>query len=167
MTTLITETQDMVDDALDIVEQTLAAADWVTERSEEGALHCAAPTRWGECGGVFAWRDEPRAIHFSLTVDLRAPDHKRLAICDLLARINERLCLGHFDYWAEDGVAMFRHTLPMLDRTSPETGEIAAVIAAAQDAVEQFLPAFNFVVWSGKTPAEAVEAALFETLGEA
>jgi hypothetical protein len=37
----------------------------------------------------------------------------------------------------------------MLDRVTPEPGEIAAIVAAAMDAVDQFLPAFNFVVWAG------------------
>ena len=55
----------------------------------------------------------------------------------------------------------------MLDRVAPEPGEIAAVLAAALDAADQFLPAFNFVVWAGKTPAEAMAAVLFETAGEA
>lgn len=153
--------------ALDVVEQTLLAAEWVCERSDEGLIHCSAMTRWGECGAMFAWRDEPAAIHFSLTLDLRAPPAKKAAISELLRQINERLWLGHFDYWAEDGVAVFRHTIPMLDRAQPEPGEIAAIIAAALDAAEQFLPAFNFVVWAGKSASEALEALLLETAGEA
>ncbi len=153
--------------ALDVVEQTLLGADWVVERAEDGSIHCAATTRWGECGGLFTWRDEPASIHFSLTLDLRAPNARKGAISDLLRLVNERLWLGHFDYWNEEGVAVFRHTLPMLDRAAPEPGEIAAVVAAALDAAEQFLPVFNFVVWAGKSPEEAIQAVLFETLGEA
>mgnify|MGYP000158878114 FL=1 len=62
---------------------------------------------------------------------------------------------------------MFRHCLPLLGRSSPDQGEVTALITAATEAIERFLPAFNFVVWAGKTPVEAVEAALFDTLGEA
>jgi hypothetical protein len=165
---LLAETPaEIQEGALDVVEQTLLAADWACERSDEGAIHCAAATRWGECGGVFAWRDEPAAIHFSLTIDLRAGATRKSAIMELLCRVNERLWLGHFDFWAEDGVAVFRHTIPMLDRVTPEPGEIAAIVAAAMDAVDQFLPAFNFVVWAGKSPLEALDAVLFETIGEA
>jgi hypothetical protein len=32
---------------------------------------------------------------------------------------------------------------------------------------ERFYPAFHYVVWGGKTPAEAVDAAMIETVGEA
>jgi hypothetical protein len=55
----------------------------------------------------------------------------------------------------------------MLDRHSPDQGEITAVLAAALDAADQFLPAFNFVVWAGKSAEEAVAAVVFETAGEA
>ena len=68
---------------------------------------------------------------------------------------------------ADDAVILFRHTLPMLDRSEPEAGEVRAVIAAATDAINMFVPAFNFVIWAGKTPREAMDAAMFETDGEA
>jgi hypothetical protein len=167
MSALDSFTPDFSDKALDVVEQTLLAADWACERSEEGMIHCASLTKWGEFGGMFAWRDEPASLNFSLTLDLRAPTAKYAAISDLLRRINERLWLGHFDYWNEEGVAVFRHTIPMLDRIAPDAGEIAAVLAAALDAADQFLPAFNFVVWAGKSAEEAVAAVVFETAGEA
>jgi hypothetical protein len=159
------ETQEQ---ALDVVEQTLLAANWSCDRGgEEGVIHCSAVTRWGECAGMFIWREEPASIHFSLTLDLRAPRGREAAISELLRRVNERLWLGHFDYWFGDGVAVFRHTLPMLDRDEPDPGEVAAVMGAALDAADQFLPAFNFVVWAGKSPEEAISAVVFETAGEA
>jgi hypothetical protein len=167
MSHLDTISADSPDRAMDVVEQTLLAADWACERSEDGMIHCAAMTKWGEFGGMFAWRAEPASLNFSLTLDLRAPNAKQSAISDLLRRINERLWLGHFDYWNDEGVAVFRHTLPMLDRIQPDPGEVAAVLAAALDAADQFLPAFNFVVWAGKSAEEAVAAVVFETHGEA
>ena len=48
-------------------------AEMVRERSEEGVVHCASVTRWGEFGGMFSWREEPASLNFSLTLDLRAP----------------------------------------------------------------------------------------------
>ena len=158
---------EFTDRAMDVVEQTLLAADWACERSEEGMIHCASMTKWGEFGGMFAWRDEHASLNFSLTLDLRAPNAKQSAISELLRKINERLWLGHFDYWNDEGVAVFRHTIPMFDRIAPDPGEIAAVLTAALEAADQFLPAFNFVVWAGKSAEEAVAAVVFETHGEA
>ena len=92
---------------------------------------------------------------------------RRQAIAELVMMANERLWLGHFDYWADEGVIIYRHALPMLDRVEPEAGEVRAVMAAGLDAVNMFVPAFNFAIWAGKSPREALEAALFETAGEA
>ncbi len=167
MSALDSHAHDFSDRSMDVIEQTLLAADWACERSEEGVIHCAAMTKWGEFGGMFVWRAEPASLNFSLTLDLRAPSAKQHAISELLRKINERLWLGHFDYWSDEGVAVFRHTIPMLDRIAPDPGEIAAVLAAALDAADQFLPAFNFVVWAGKSAEEAVAAVVFETSGEA
>jgi hypothetical protein len=44
---------------------------------------------------------------------------------------------------------------------------VAAILAAGVEACERFYPAFNFLLWAGKTPEEAAQAALFETAGEA
>ena len=42
-----------------------------------------------------------------------------------------------------------------------------AVLASALDSCERYYPAFNFVVWAGKNAREAMDAAMFETSGEA
>lgn len=167
MTAISTDNQYVADTALDTIEQCLTSADWASERCDDVTLHCAAPTRWGECGGMFAWRDEPAAVHFNLSAELRSPLARKAAVTELLALVNERLWMGHFEHWPAEGVIMFRHTLPMLDRASLEPGEIVAMITAATEAIERFLPAFNFVVWAGMSPAQAIEASMFETMGEA
>lgn len=154
-------------DPLAIVEETLESVGWAAERDEDEAVQCVAQTRWGDMGALFAWRGEPAAIHFSLTLDVKPQAARRNQILELVALVNERMWLGHFDYWAEEGVILFRHALPMLDRAEPSEGEIRSIMAASADAVERFVPAFNFVIWAGKSPREALEAAMFETEGEA
>ncbi|MEL6258787.1 MAG: YbjN domain-containing protein [Pseudomonadota bacterium] len=154
-------------DPLAVIEEALEEAGWAAERDEDDAVQCVAPTRWGDMGALFAWRQHPAAIHFSLTLDVKPQDSRRAQILELVSLANERLWLGHFDYWAEEGVFLFRHALPMLDRDTPSEGEIRSVMAAAADAVERFVPAFNFVIWAGKSPRDALDAAMFETAGEA
>ena len=41
------------------------------------------------------------------------------------------------------------------------------LIESAIDECERFYPVFQFVLWGGKTPAEALAASLIETRGEA
>ena len=45
------------------------------------------------------------------------------------------------------------------------TGTIA--LAGAIHVCERYYPAFQFVVWAGKSAAEAMSAAMFDTEGEA
>ena len=163
----IATSHDFSADPLELVEACLEVAGWEHQREEDRTLQCVAPSRWGEMGALFASRDEPPALHFTVTLDVKPSTARRAAISELVLMANERLWLGHFDFWADDAVILFRHTLPMLDRSEPEAGEVRAVIAAATDAINMFVPAFNFVIWAGKTPREAMDAAMFETDGEA
>ena len=42
-----------------------------------------------------------------------------------------------------------------------------ALLGTALDACERYYQAFQFVLWAGKTAGEALEAAMFETSGQA
>ena len=167
MSLTYSEITNIVDSSLDLIEQCLNSAEWAAERGDDATLHCVAPTRWGECGGMFGYRDEPASIQFTLSAELRAPKSRHGAIAELVGLVNERMWLGHFEFWRNEGVVMFRHTLPMMDREQPEPGEIVAMLTAASEALERFLPTFNFVAWAGKSPEEAIETSMFETIGEA
>lgn len=168
MSLSVERSQSMDIDALELIESCLTEAGWDFQRDEDDeTIQCIAGSKWGDMGGMFANRKEPPAVHFSITLDVKPTDSRRQAIAELVMMANERLWLGHFDYWSDEGVIIFRHALPMLDRVEPEAGEIRAVMAAGLDSVNMFVPAFNFVIWAGKTPREALEAALFETAGEA
>ncbi|MDJ0921163.1 MAG: YbjN domain-containing protein [Henriciella sp.] len=166
---LTVETPEIQDiDPMELVENCLDIAGWEYQRDEEDhSLQCIAQTRWGDMGGMFASRREPPALHFSITLDIKPKSERQAQISQLVMMANERLWLGHFDYWIDEGVILYRHALPLLDRVEPEAGEVRAILAAGLDAVNMFVPAFNFVIWAGKTPREAMEAALFETTGEA
>lgn len=158
---------DAVENSLDLVERELDAAAWSHERDGFNSVHCIAPTRWGDLGGVFTMRDDPEALFFSVTLDVKPTPTRRNEINELLIRANEKLWLGHFDFWPGDGLILFRHTIPMKGRAEPESNEVSAVIAAATEAVERFTPSMNYVIWAGKSAEEALEVALFETIGEA
>ncbi len=163
----LTDFSDTASDALSVIEDVLESVSWPYERDEDESIQCVAETRWGDMGALFAWRAEPHAVHFSLRLDVKPKAAKRAAIHELIILANERLWLGHFDYWADDGVIIYRAAFPLVERDEPSIGEVRAVIAASVNAVDRFVPAFNFVIWAGKSPQEAIEAAMFETQGEA
>ncbi len=49
----------------------------------------------------------------------------------------------------------------------PTTDQCEAAIEAGVQACDRYYQCFNFVLWSGRTAKEALDTALFETVGEA
>jgi hypothetical protein len=84
-----------------------------------------------------------------------------------LASVNERLWLGHFGLWNEEGVPMFRHAVLLRGLGSASMEQIEDLVDIALNECERFYPAFQFVLWGGKTAQDAVAAALLDTVGEA
>jgi hypothetical protein len=155
-------------DPLEIVEAVISSDDrFQHERAEDGDLHFAFKSAWGETIGYFSYRCELPALLFTLGVDLQAPKSRRTEAIKLAARINENLWLGHFDVWSDDGTIIFRHAMPMIGRDNISIGEVQAMLAAALDAAERFQPAFHFVILGGMNAEDAAAAALFEVVGEA
>lgn len=152
---------------LDVVEQVVASKDWAFERlgdheiAAEVVLLGCAYRLW------FAWCDERQALHFSCAFDLRVPAARRGALYELLAAINERLWIGHFDLWSDSGMVVFRQTMPLRGAPAVVTDQLEDLAGFALAECERHYPAFQFLIWGGKSPTEALAAAMFETMGEA
>jgi hypothetical protein len=153
-------------DALDVVEAVLSADSKAYERLDE-EVHFAASIAYCDLHGVFVSREDAPSLALSLIFDLKAPRLRRGDIASLLSLLNEALWLGHFELGSDDHALSWRMVVPLIGRDTPEPAEVAAILAAGVDACERFYPAFNFLLWAGKTPEEAAQAALFETAGEA
>lgn len=154
-------------DPLDLVEQVVIAEQFPFERTGDGELHFTAPGAWQDHAVWFAWSEGIETLHICLALEAKAPPARRAEIAELLLLLNERLWLGHFDVWSDDGAIVYRHALALPGGVAPAPSQIAAMVAAALEAGERFYPAFNFLIWAGKPPREAAAAALFDTAGEA
>lgn len=154
-------------DPLDSVEQAVIAEQLPYERDEGGELHLSAPGAWRDHQIWFAWRPELDAIHICASLELKAPRNRYREVCELVARLNEKLWFGHFDVWAEDGGVMYRHAVPIPPGEALSPTQAAMMIDAAREAGERFYPAFQFLIWGGKSVEESAQAAMFETAGEA
>jgi hypothetical protein len=162
-----TDEEEFGADPMELVEAIVASDDrFSVERASDGDVQFTFRGPWTETAGYFSYRDELPALLFTLGFDLMAQEDRRTAAVRLAAMINENLWLGHFDVWSDDGSIIFRHALPMIGRDEISAGEVQALLAAALDAAERFYPAFKFVL-EGHSPETAVQAAMFETHGEA
>src|SRR6476661_7579863 len=115
------------------------------------------------------WRPEDQVLQFLTFPDIKVGPEKRTAIYEALSLINEQLWLGHFEMWSGSGLVVFRHST-ILDARGGEglsLEQAEAIAEAAVEECERFYPVFQFVLWGGKSPGEAIAAALIDTHGEA
>jgi hypothetical protein len=153
-------------DPLEVVEHVLSAENLTFDRTEDGDLAFALKGDWKDYELWFAWRPEADCLQLCLSLDLRAPKSKRANAYELLALINQRVWLGHFELW-DEGEIVFRHGMALMTGEQPSLAQAAAMIDVAVEAADRFFPAFDFLLRGAKTPQEAIAACMFETVGEA
>jgi hypothetical protein len=163
---LITIAQDAANNPLEVVEHLAAGNNWPFERAGEDEVAIIVTGRWTNYQVSFTWMSEIEALHMACAFDMRVGEMRLAEVQQLVALINEQLWIGHFDIWQKNGVVMFRHAL-VLAGGNASGRQCEAVLGAALDACERYFPAFQFVVWAGKSAREAMDTAMFETSGEA
>jgi hypothetical protein len=153
-------------DPLDVVEHVLAAENLPFDRTEDGDLAFTLAGDWKDYELWFAWRPEGDCLQLCLSMDLTVAKEQREAAHELIASINPRVWLGHFELW-EDGEIIFRHGMALMTGEQPSLAQAAAMIDVAVEGADRFYPAFDFLVRGSKSPQEAIAACMFETVGEA
>ena len=152
---------------LEMIESVVSANDWPFDRTSDREIAVEVAGRWCDYRMFFSWRDDVEALHFTCAYDVRIPNERHPDIHGLLALINEKMWLGHFDLWTEEGLPMFRHAIPLRGTEGLKAEQLNDLVEVAISESERFYPAFQYVVWAGKTPADALTASILETVGEA
>jgi hypothetical protein len=152
---------------LDVLEQIVAANEWAFERRSDSEMAAEAPGKWCDYGLYFSWSHEISAMAFSCAFDLKVPVEARAKLFELLALANEKLWIGHFGIDSEDGVPVFRHSVLLRGAPGASAESLEDMVDIALTECERFFPAFQFVLWGGKSPAEALQAAMLDCVGEA
>ena len=152
---------------LEMIERVIADNDWPFDRTSDREIAVEVAGRWSDYRMFFSWRDDVEALHFTCAYDVRIPAERHNEIHVLLALINEKMWLGHFDLWTEEGLPMFRHAIPLRGTSGLMPDQLNDLVEVAITESERFYPAFQYVVWAGKSPADALTASILETVGEA
>ena len=152
---------------LGVVEDIATDNDWAFERSGEDEVTIVSKGDWTDYQLSFTWMAEIEALHLACAFDLKVPEPRRAEVLALIALVNEQLWVGHFDMWTKDGIVMFRHALLLAGGVEVAGRQCEALLDAALDTCERYYQAFQFVVWAGKSARESLDAAMFETAGEA
>ena len=167
MTALSTETEIVASNPIDLVEEIVLANEWPHDRSSDEEMVVEISGRWCDYRLLFVWQEEISALHFSCSFDMKVPKARKLSVYELLAIVNEKMWLGHFDVCSDTGLPMFRHAVLLRGAMGASVEQIEDLVDMALTECERFYPAFQFVIWGGKTAEEAVISAMIEPVGEA
>ncbi len=152
---------------IDLVEETAEANDWPHERTGDEALTVEIAGRWGGYRLDFVWQEEMNAMHFSCGFEMDVAESRLPAVYELLASVNEKLWLGHFDLSREEGSPVFRQTLLLGGAALLSSEQIEDLVDIAVAECERFYPAFHLVLCDGRTAGEALAAAVIDPVAEA
>ena len=152
---------------LDVVERIAAVNDWSFERASDDEITILVAGKWSDYQVSYTWMGDIEALHLACAFDLKVPERCRGEVRQLISLINEQMWVGHFDLWTQDGLVMFRHALMLTGGVEASGKQCEALLGMALEACERYFPAYQFVVWAGKTARAALDATMFETSGEA
>lgn len=157
------------DDAapVDMLAQLFDARGWPCEFVSDDEISGEIQGSWAKYQLRGIWREEDRVLQLLCLPDIRVPDAKLRATFELLALVNEQLWLGHFDIWSTGGVLLYRHGLMLGDDGLLSVGQAQFAVESAIAECDRFYPAFQFVLWGDKNPADALASALVDAAGEA
>lgn len=154
---------------IDMLESYYAAHGWSHER-EDDEIVARVKGSWTEYELRAIWREADSVLQFLAFPDVRVPDERRADIYEAIGLVNEQLWIGHFELWSSSGILLFRHAAMIAgedDGGAMSLAQTELLVESAIDECERFYPVFQFVLWGGKSPKDALAAALIETQGEA
>lgn len=164
--TVVSDEAAGVVNPLDLIEQVLDSRECFYERPDGQSINLLFKGEHCDLQVNYAWLPLMEVLNISCSFDLKVQDYRRVEVQSLIARINGCQWVGHFDLWEKEGIVMYRHALLISDvEVAVEQSEL--LVPMLIEACNTFYPAFQFVVWAGRTAQEAMEAVMVETEGEA
>lgn len=157
------------DDAapVDMLAQLFEARGWPCEFVSDDEIVGEIQGSWANYQVRCIWRSEDHVLQLLCLPDIRVPEDKKASVHEIMALINEQVWLGHFDIWSNGSVLLYRHALMLGDDGLLSIHQAQTAVEAAIDECDRFYPAFQFILWGDKSPAEALASAMVDAAGEA
>ncbi|KEC54661.1 YbjN domain-containing protein [Bartonella koehlerae] len=152
---------------VDFIEQIACKYDWSFERDAEDEISVCVEGKWANYRLSFSWMEEQEALHLACAFDLFIENVRTAEMHRLLLAINEKLLLGHFDYWQGNNSVIYRQGLLLAGGVHPSHIQVETLLIHALKVCESHYVAFQMVAWSGESACKALQYTLFETVGNA
>jgi hypothetical protein len=165
--TLIERASEHWDSPIEVVERMATDNELPFERAVQDEIGLVVSGKLTDYQISFTWMNEIEVLHLACAFEMKVPEVRSLDVQQLILTVNEQLWIGHFDIWVPSGMVMFRHALLLAGGGGLSARQCQAMFGSALDTCERYYPAFQFVIWAGKSAREAVDAVMFETHGQA
>ncbi len=152
---------------LDTLEILVGQNEWPYERLGDEEIVAAVSAEWCDFHLRYIWLSDKNLLLCSGQLDIRVHDKKRAPVVELITQLNERLDMGHFSIWSDDDTIMFKHSFLPATNGADVVASCDHVTRTILAEINRYFPVFQFVIWGGKTPSEAIDAAMLETVGNA
>ena len=151
---------------IDVVENIFSSRSFELERRSINEVVVEVQGKWNNMLLFFAWEANMQCMHLSCLMDIETKIEDRSKIFELLALVNEELWVGHFSYWTEQNIPVFKHSVILNDGEDIES-KIYQIIDIAIKECERMYPIFKVVLTKGMDPKQALYPMMMATVGQA
>ena len=158
---------DTTHNPIDTAEELIHNRDWLCDRPVEEEILAEVKGDWCDYRIWFTWQAELGVLMFSCAMESKVPACHHQALYPMIAQMNQKLWLGHFDFCEEQGELTFRHALLLRGTAGVSSEQLEDMIDIAVMECDRFYPALQSVLWGGRTLKDALDIAMLEPVGEA
>ncbi|OJW53327.1 MAG: hypothetical protein BGO67_01080 [Alphaproteobacteria bacterium 41-28] len=152
---------------ISLLEELFFQFEWHFDRISENEIAADVEGRWCTYRLFALWRQDIECFMLSALIDIKIPLDKVNHVETLLCALNVRMILGHFEISPEETLPAFRYCLTLRGNPGATLEQMEEILSAAVTECDRLYPALQFLLWGGKSPGEALMAAMLDTHGEA
>lgn len=148
--------EEILYNPIDTIEHIFKRDNVSFDRRKETELVAEVQGKWDNMLIFFAYEEHLRCLHISCLLNIETSTVDRSKMFELLAMLNENLWLGHFSYWSEQKMPIFKHSVILQDSEELFTGKISKIIELSIMECERVYPIFNAVMRKNIAPEQAL-----------
>ena len=152
---------------IDLVEHIFANQKFELDRRNLNEVAVEVQGKWNNMVLFFAYEKNMNCMHLSCLMDIKTIIQDRSKVFELLALANEQLWMGHFSYWTEQNMPVFKHSIIINQEDENLTDKLSQIINIAIKECERMYPIFNVVLTKDMDPQRAMSPLMMETQGTA
>ena len=127
----------------------------------------AVEGQWRTYSVTLAWSGYDETLRMVCTFELDPPEDKLAELYELINLVNDQCWAGAFTYWPEQKLMVYRYGLLQAGGQMAAPEQIDTMINAAVLSAERYYPALQLMLYSDRSPAEAMQVAIADAYGRA